>query len=540
MKDSYLKYSGYEGRLGEVKRVLLLYSGGVDTSLMIKWIKQEYRAEVLTLTVDLGQQQLIDLQAIERKALALGASQAITKDAKQEFAYHYVAQGIKANAQYQGDYHLATPLGRALLAKIAVDVARSEGCDCIAHGCAGKGNDQIRLEGTILTLAPELKVIAPAREWGLTKEQQLSAAKEAQISLESHDAKPYSYDDNLWGISAEGGEIENPRLVPPLQDILLRCSPVEKTPDTPQLVELQFFKGIPVKINHDDCDLVTLIQKLNDWGARHGVGVIRHIEDRVVGLKVRGIYEAPGAHCIIEAHKELEKLVCTRQENEFKALVDQKWGALTYGGLWLEPLMGSLNSFIDKINERVSGTVTLKLFKGRVEVISIETPQGAFDEKAATFMKTEGFNRNASTGFIEIYTMQMRLAKERERCALVSIGGNKNKTLFGPRLAQLQQAGFVLYATAGTHDFLKSHGIRTILVHKATDSSVKPNLVDLLQQNQFDVIVNVPSPDPSEPEKRDGQVIREHGLQNRSVLITEFNVLCSFIDRIPHFQKRRS
>ena len=452
-------------------------------------------------------------------------------DAKNEFAYEYLAKGIKANARYQGDYHLATPLGRPLLAKLAVDVARAEGCDCIAHGCTGKGNDQVRLEGSILTLAPEMKIIAPVREWGMGRDEELEYARKHNIPVKQTVDSPYSYDDNMWGISAEGGEIENPALVPPLKNILQICKPIEETPNETVTLTLGFLKGLPVQINGQDMGLVPLIAQLNELGAAHGVGVTHHIEDRVVGLKVRGIYEAPAASIIVRAHETLEKYVCTRQENEFKTVVDQKWGYLCYGAQWYEPLMHNLNMYVDAVNEKVTGTVTLRLFKGRADVVAVETPNSLFDEKLATFMKSNAFNQNASAAFTEIYTMQMRMARETERYALISIGSMEQKQRFLPLVAKLAESGFVLFATEGTHAVLQKAGVSAVCVYKVSDGNKKPNLLDLLKQNRFDLIVNVMSPENNTVEVRDGTEIRKWSVINGVQLVSEYDVLMNICER---------
>lgn len=399
--STYQKVSSYEGRKGEIKKVVLLYSGGLDTSVMLKWIQDEYEAEVIALTIDIGQ-QADDLEKIRQKALKLGAIKALVIDAKKEFAYHYLAKGIKANASYQGKYHLSTPMGRPLLSKIAVDVAREYGADTIAHGCTGKGNDQVRIEGSILTLAPEMKIIAPVREWSMGRDEELAYAKKNHIPVKQTKASPYSYDDNMWGVTGESGEIENPALIPPLNKILQVCRLVEDTPDKPQYIKLRFVKGLPVEVDGKPMDLVDVILHLNKVGAKHGVGVTHHIEDRLVGLKVRGMYEAPAAEIIINAHFNLEKYVSTREENEFKSLVDTKWAYVCYGALWYEPLMDDLNAYIEQVNKKVSGLVTVKLFKGQAEVVAVDTANTIFDEKLATFMKNDAFNQNASPGFIEI------------------------------------------------------------------------------------------------------------------------------------------
>src|SRR3989344_7159469 len=260
----YVKVASYEGVKGKVKKVVLLYSGGLDTSVMLKWIQDEYKAEVIALTVDIGQ-LADDLEEVRRKALKLGASKAYVIDAKDEFAEENIAQGIKANASYQGNYHMSTPLGRPLLAKWAVKIAAREGADCIAHGCTGKGNDQARIEGTALALNPDIKIIAPVREWSMGRDEEIAYAKKHGIPVSQTKAKPYSYDDNMWGVSGEGGEIENPSLVPPLDKILIVNKQIEDTPNTPELVRLEFVKGLPISLNGKAMKLSELSMKLNKF-----------------------------------------------------------------------------------------------------------------------------------------------------------------------------------------------------------------------------------------------------------------------------------
>jgi argininosuccinate synthase len=528
--DNYVKVSSYEGRKGEIKKVVLLYSGGLDTSVMLKWIQDEYQAEVVALTIDIGQ-QADDLEQIRQKAVKLGAVKAIVIDAKSEFAYHYLAKGIKANASYQGRYHLSTPMGRPLLAKLAVDVAREEGCDCIAHGCTGKGNDQVRIEGSILTLAPEVKIIAPVREWSMGRDEELAYAKKHKIPVKQTVASPYSYDDNMWGVTGESGEIENPALIPPLEKILQVCNIVEKTPDKSQYVKIRFVKGLPVEVDEKPLRLPELIEHLNKVGAKHGVGVTHHIEDRLVGLKVRGLYEAPAAEIIINAHFNLEKYVCTRQENEFKSLVDTKWAYLCYGALWYEPLMDDLNAYIERVNEKVSGLVTVKLHKGQAEVVAVDTVNTIFDEKLATFMKSSAFNQNASAGFTEIYTLQMRLAQDKERFALLTIGEERNKKAFLPLIKELAELGFKFFATENTHKFLKKNKLPSILLHKMYKKEY-PSLDDMLRQNVFDMIINVPYDKQFPEAKEDEEVIREWAIQNNVPLFKELDLAQKFIAKM--------
>ena len=526
----YTKVSSYEGKKGEVKRVVLLYSGGLDTSVMLKWIQDTYEAEVIALTIDIGQ-QADDLNAIKAKALKLGAVKALVIDAIDEFAEEYLARGIKANASYQGKYHMSTPMGRPLLSKLAVQVAREEKADCIAHGCTGKGNDQVRIEGSILTLAPEMKIIAPVREWSMGRDEELVYAKKHNIPVKQTAASPYSYDDNMWGVTGESGEIENPALIPPLDKILQVCRIVEKTPAKPEYIKLRFVKGLPVEVDGKGYKLAKLIELLNQVGAKHGVGVTHHIEDRLVGLKVRGLYEAPAAEIIINAHFNLEKYVSTRQENEFKSIVDTKWAYLCYGALWYEPLMDDLNAYLDKVNEKVSGWVTVKLFKGVAEVVAVETPNTIFDEKLATFMKNDTFNQNASAGFIEIYTLQMRLAQDKERFALLTIGEDDNKKKFLPLINELAELGFKFYATERTHAFLKKHKLESILLHKMYKKEY-PSLEDILGQNIIDLIINVPYTKQFPEAKLDEDVIRTWAVKNTVPLLNNFETAQKFIQRM--------
>ncbi|NMB83803.1 argininosuccinate synthase [Candidatus Roizmanbacteria bacterium] len=532
METPYIKVSSYEGKKGEVKKVVLLYSGGLDTSVMIKWIQEQYKAKVIALAIDIGQ-QTDDMEQIRKKALKLGAVKAYVVDAKNEFAEQYISKGIKANASYQGNYHLSTPIGRPLLAKWAVKIAAQEGADCIAHGCTGKGNDQVRIEGTALALNPDIKIIAPVREWSMGRDEEMKYAKKHGIEIKQTSDKPYSYDDNMWGVTGEGGEIENPALIPPLEKILLVCALPEKAPAQPELVKIDFVKGLPVAVNNNHKKLADIITDLNAIGARHGVGLTHHIEDRVVGLKVRGIYEAPAAEIIITAHRNLEKYVSTRYENEFKTIIDTKWAYMCYAGLWYEPLMDDLNAYLDKVNQKVTGTVTLRLYKGVVEPVALETPNTIFQEKLATFMASSAFNQNASPGFIELFTLQMRLAQRSEKTVLVTIGKRKNKIKLLHGIKKLFRLNYKIYSTYKTHKYLKKNGIESVLVNKISLPKLKPNLLDLLIQNRFDLIINIPMGAKTKGKaKTDGQIIREYALKNNSHLITDVEVAQNLIDKL--------
>ena len=392
----------------EVHRVVLLYSGGLDTSVMLKWIKDEYDADVIALCIDLGQ-PADDFEAIRRKALDLGAAESLVVDAKEEFVREYVAPAIKANARYQGGYPLFTTLGRPLLAKIACEVARAHGADTVAHGCTGKGNDQVRIEGTVATLAPELKVIAPVREWQMGRDEEIAYARRHGIPVSSTVERPYSIDDNLWGRSSEGGVIEDIGEPPP-EDVFELVTPPERAPDRAEEVVLGFRDGLPISLDGEEIPLVELIARVADVAARNGVGIVDHVEDRVVGLKVRDIYEVPAAAVILTAHRELEKLVCTGRENALKPQLDSLWAQLAYEGLWHEPLLDDLNAFMDRVNERVEGSITMRLYKGNATAVRRASPNAIYDRSLATFDADASFSQAASPGFIELFTLQSRMA----------------------------------------------------------------------------------------------------------------------------------
>lgn len=409
-KINYVKTASYEAKISEVKKVLLLYSGGLDTSVMLKWIQDHYKAEVIALTLDLGQQH-DDLEAVRQKALKLGAIKAITLDVKEEFANEYLAVGIKANASYQGDYHLSTPMGRAILAKKAVELAAKENADCIAHGCTGKGNDQVRIEGYALALNPKIKIIAPVREWAMDRNEEISYAKQHGIPVPASADFPYSVDDNMWGMTWEGGEIEEPNIISPVEKFLTTYSLAKDAQDQEELVKLKFKQGIPVTLNGKKMTLAKLIMDLNKLAGKHGVGVVHMFEDRLVGVKNGGVYELPAAHVIIEAHKALEKYVCTRQLNELKAHLDIKWGYLCYGAMWYDQTSQAINMFNDFVNQKVNGEVTVKLYKGVVTVVAMDSSSG-LDHSSFTNDDGYDFNVNAAAGFTEIYSLQMKLANQ--------------------------------------------------------------------------------------------------------------------------------
>lgn len=385
-------------------RVVLAYSGGLDTSVILLLLREKYNAEVITVTVDVGQED--DLNEVASKAESLGSVKHYTIDAKEEFIDNYVFPALKANALYQGKYPLSSALSRPLIASKLVEVAKKEGAEAIAHGCSGKGNDQIRFDLTIKALDPSIKVIAPVRDWGLSRDWEYEYAKSRGIKFK---VKFFSVDDNLWGRSIECGVLDDPMVEPPEEVFRWTTSP-EKAPNEPEYITITFSKGVPVAINGDKIDKVQLIRTLNYIAGKHGIGRIDHIEDRVVGLKSREVYECPAAITLIEAHKDLEKMVLTKRELMFKELVDSMWTELVYGGLWVEPLRKDLEVFIDYVEGRVSGDVRLKLFKGNVMVVGRKSENAIYDPKLTTYESYTVLSQEYAKGFIELWGLQSVVA----------------------------------------------------------------------------------------------------------------------------------
>ncbi len=409
-RHTLIKTASYEADPEEVGRVLLLYSGGLDTSVMLKWIQDEYEAEVVALTVNLGQPGE-DYEVVRGKALHLGALECHVIDAREEFAHEYVLPAIKANGLYGGGYPLFTALGRPLIAKLAVEQARASGCDTIAHGCTGKGNDQVRIESTVIAIDPEMKIIAPVRGWQMGREEEIAYAREHGIPVKGGtETPPYSIDDNLWGRSSEGGPIEDLD-EPPHDDVFQLVTRPEEAPDEPEDVVVGFEEGVPVSLNGERLGLVELIQRAGEIGSRHGIGIVDHLEDRIVGLKVRDLYEVPAATLILTAHKELEKLVGTIHQNTFKPQLDAHWAYLVYAGLWYEPLLSDLNAFMDAVNRQATGEITMRLFKGAARPVARRSPNALYDPELAGFGESGGlFSQQASPGFIELWSLQSRMA----------------------------------------------------------------------------------------------------------------------------------
>ncbi|MHA1338786.1 MAG: argininosuccinate synthase [Promethearchaeota archaeon] len=393
----------------EIKKVCLMYSGGLDTSCMLKWIQEHYNAEVVTFTANIGQ-EMVDpsrFKSIEKKAKKAGAVATYTLDLREEFINDYIIPVIKANAFYQGTYPLSTAVGRYLIAKHVVDIARKESCDAVAHGSTGKGNDQVRLDITVKALAPDLVILRPMIEWGMGRDEELKYAKEHGIPI-SNQNKKYSTDENLWGRSAECDIIEHPEEIPP-QDSLEWLNPPEKWPETPEIVQIGFKQGVPISVNGKKMKPIEVIETIHKLGTKHGIGWVQTMEDRVIGLKSRETYEVPAAKILMDAHKALEKYVCTKHENSFKAIVDQKWTEMAYEGLWLDPLMDALNAFINEVNKKVTGWVKVRLFKGKSEIVAQDSPYGLYNLKLATYDTDSTFDQRASYGFIELFGLSTRM-----------------------------------------------------------------------------------------------------------------------------------
>lgn len=401
----------YEAHQGEAQHILLLYSGGLDTSAMTIWLQEEFDAKVSTLTVDLGQGE--NLEEIQKRAKKYGACRAIIHDCKSKFVENFIKPSIKANGLYMGKYPMATALGRPLMAAEAVEVAHEIGADAIAHGCTGKGNDQVRLESTILKLDPNMKVVAPVRQFNLTREMEMQVMKKNGFEV-SHNHKKYSVDENLWGVSFQGSELGNiaskpaPNIGKYIREYFPSFNSPQKAPDSFDDITLTFEGGLPVAIDGVEMGLPELIDALNEAGAKHGVGIIDYVESYIFGHKGREFYVAPAAQIILLAHKELEHLLLQKQQLLEKQGLDAKWSYMVYHGLWFHNLLDNINYFNNSANEQLNGKVTVRLFKGSVKVVARSSP------KATKFFYGEdlcnkGFDENASAGFIELSSLEMRI-----------------------------------------------------------------------------------------------------------------------------------
>jgi argininosuccinate synthase len=387
------------------EKVVLAYSGGLDTSVAIRWLQETYGMDVITLTIDVGNER--DIQAVAARARQIGALKALTVDARRELLEYFVWPALQAGVLYEGAYPLATALARPLIAKLLVDVARSEGATAVAHGCTGKGNDQVRFDVSINALAPDLKIIAPVREWSMTRDAELEYAQEHSIPVMATAANPYSVDANLWGRSIECGILEDPWAEPPA-DVWDWTADPAKTLAQPAEITITFEQGVPVALDGEPLDAVTLVQRLNALAGAHGVGRIDHVENRLVGIKSREVYEAPAAITLLTAHKALETLTLSREQARVKDLLAGEYGRLIYNGLWYSALHGDILAFVRSSQQYVSGEVRLKLAHGVCSVVGRRSPHSLYQHALATYERGDAFNHGSALGFIELWGLPVK------------------------------------------------------------------------------------------------------------------------------------
>lgn len=389
-------------------KTVLAYSGGLDTTASIGWIKEKYGDEVVTVTVDIGQQE--NFNEIEERAYAAGSLKHYTVDAKEEFAKNFILMSIKANGLYEKKYPLATALARPLIAMKAVEVAKKEQATAIAHGSTGKGNDQVRFEITIKALYPESKAYSPVREWNMNREEELEYVKKKGIPIKASKSE-FSIDENLWGRSIESGRLEDPWVEPP-EEAFAWTSSQKSTPDNPEYIEIEFKNGEPVALNGKQESLVSIIKTLNNIAGKHGIGRVDHLEDRVVGIKSREVYECPAASVLLAAHEDLEKMTLTKSVIRFKENVDQQWSTLIYEGLWADPLRNSLEAFIESTQSPVTGNVRLKLYKGQLYIVGRKSPNSLYRKQLSTYSALSTFDQKQAVGFINLWGMQTLVYRE--------------------------------------------------------------------------------------------------------------------------------
>jgi len=390
-----------------VKRVALAYSGGLDTSIIIPWLKENYNCEVVAIAVDVGQGE--ELAGLEEKASATGASEIYIEDLRHEFVSEYIWPTLRAGAVYEHKYLLGTSFARPVIAKRQVEIAKRTGCDALAHGCTGKGNDQVRFELTFKALAPELAVIAPWREWDVvSREDAIDYANERRIPITASREKIYSHDRNIWHLSHEGGILEDPANEPEESMFELTVSP-EKAPDEPEYVEISFEKGAPVKVNGESLDPVPLIETLNEIGGRNGCGRVDLVENRLVGMKSRGVYETPGGTLLLAALRELESLCLDRESAHYKEVVAHKYAEMVYFGQWFTPLRAALDAFVNSLTAPVSGDVRLKLYKGNVIVAGRTSPNTLYRPDLASFTMGASYDQKDAAGFINIFGLPLKV-----------------------------------------------------------------------------------------------------------------------------------
>lgn len=387
-------------------KVVLAYSGGLDTSVSIKWLQDKYDYDVIALGLEMGEGK--DLESLKEKALQVGADKAVIIDAKELLAKEYLLPALKSNCLYEGKYPISSALSRPLISKLLVEIAEEEGAVAVAHGCTGKGNDQVRFEVSIKALNPDLEVIAPVREWGMNRGEEIAYAKEKNIDVPVDLDKPYSIDANIWGRACEAGVLENTWNEAPEEAFEWTAS-IADAPDQPEYVEVEFKEGEPVALNGQSLGMVDIIEQLNDIGGKHGVGRIDHIENRLVGIKAREVYENPGALILINAHKELEFLTLTKEVTQYKTQIDQKMTQLVYDGLWYSPLKNALEAFMDETQKSVNGKVKVKLWKGTQMVVARYSANSLYNEELATYSKGDMFDHNAAVGFIKLWGLSTQV-----------------------------------------------------------------------------------------------------------------------------------
>ncbi len=394
------------------KKVVLAYSGGLDTSVIIRWLIDNYGCEVIAFSADVGQQE--DMEEVRKKALATGASKVHIYDLKEEFLRDYCFKALKAQALYEGKYPLGTALNRPIISKYLVEVAEKEGADAVAHGATGKGNDQVRFEVSVMALNPDLKCLAPVREWEFkSREEEIEYAQKHGIPVPVTKDKPYSIDLNIWSISIECGILEDPWEEPPEDAYLITKSPHE-APDEPLYLEIDFEGGEPVSLNGEKMDPVSLMLKLNEVGGQYGVGRVDMVENRLVGIKSREVYEAPGATILYAAHRELEHLCLDRETFRFKEYLAVKYAELGYYGLWFSPLREAMDAFINKTQERLTGTVRVKLYKGQCIPVGRQSPHSLYDYELATYDAADAFEHRAGEGFCKIWGLPLSVVARKK------------------------------------------------------------------------------------------------------------------------------
>lgn len=384
---------------------MLAYSGGLDTSVAVKWIKDNYGLEVVTLTANLGQER--NLEPVRQRALKVGAVEARVVDAREMFVNQFVWPALQAGAVYEDAYYLATALGRPLISWLMVELAHEIGATAIAHGSTGKGNDQVRFDVSVMTLDPKLQIIAPIREWSMNRDEEIEYAHKHGIDIPVTKTSPYSTDENLWGRSIEAGPLED-AWNEPLPEVYEWTVDVSDAPDTPEYVEIEFAQGIPISINGNFLRSVELIQKLHELGGAHGIGRTDHVENRLIGIKSREIYEAPAAEILHIAHQQLEAITLTREQARFKRSVSQEYARMVYDGLWFSGLHRELSAYIQVNQEKVNGTVRVKLYKGNCVVVGRKSPESLYQEELATYGKQDTFDHKAALGFIKLHGLSQQ------------------------------------------------------------------------------------------------------------------------------------